>query len=210
MVTPAAIAVLAPGYTVNLGLIELVAQRVRSDASNLVGGLVYLAKQIAGTWLGMGLAGALLAAPIAVDAAQVDRDLLWLFMPLLIVALCVVFQTLRRDMLSACTGCAVADSGILLGSAINGSNLGNLVGTIIAAVFANLWAGRTGRPTSIVLLPALGLLVSGGIGFRGLLAMADGQSDVGERQFLQMFVVALTIAVGLLVGNTISRPRVTL
>lgn len=210
LVTLAAIAVLLPGYTISLGLIELVAQRVTSGTSNLVGGLVYLAKQIAGTWLGMGLAGAALAAPVVAEATPVDPQWLWLFMPLLIVALCVVFQTARRDMLSACTGCAVAYGGILLGSAISGSNLGNLVGTIIAVVFANLWAGRTGRPTSIVLLPAVILLVSGSIGFRGALAMADGQSEVGEQQFLQMFIVALTIAVGLLVGNTISRPRVTL
>jgi len=77
-------------------------------------------------------------------------------------------------------------------------------------MFANLWARKTGRPTSIVLLPAIILLVSGSIGFRGLASMATGQMALGEQQFLQMFIVALTIAAGILVGNTISRPKVTL
>jgi len=80
----------------------------------------------------------------------------------------------------------------------------------IAVVFANLWARKTGRPTSIVLLPAIILLVSGSIGFRGLAAMAAGQVASGEQQILQMFVVALTIAAGLLVGNTIVPSKTTL
>jgi hypothetical protein len=40
--------------------------------------------------------------------------------------------------------------------------------------------------------------------------MATGNVATGEQQFIQMFVVALTIAAGLLVGNTIVRPRGTL
>ena len=131
-------------------------------------------------------------------------------MPPLIVGLCVIFQTSKRDLFAACFGCAVAYAGILLGSAITGGNLGNLFGTVIAVVFANLWARKTGRPTSIVLLPAIILLVSGSIGFRGLAAMAAGQVASGEQQVLQMFVVALTIAAGLLVGNTIVQSKTTL
>ncbi len=54
------------------------------------------------------------------------------------------------------------------------------------------------------------MMVSGSIGFRGLASIAAGQTTVGVQQFFQMFVVALLIAGGLLVGNTIVRPKVTL
>ena len=84
---------------------------------------------------------------------------------------------------------------------------GNLVGTIIALVVANLWARKTGRPSSIVLIPAIVLLVSGSIGFRGLVAMAGGDFLLGAGQFLQMFVVAMTIFAGIVVGHTIVRPE---
>jgi hypothetical protein len=40
--------------------------------------------------------------------------------------------------------------------------------------------------------------------------MAAGQVATGEQQFVQMFVVALTMAAGLLVGNTIVKPKATL
>jgi uncharacterized membrane protein YjjB (DUF3815 family) len=87
------------------------------------------------------------------------------------------------------------------------SNLGNLLGTIVAVVIANLWARKTGRPSSIVLIPAIVMLVSGTIGFRGLAAMAEGELLLGVQQFLQMFIVAITILAGILIGFTIVRPE---
>jgi uncharacterized membrane protein YjjP (DUF1212 family) len=210
LVTLSAILVLIPGYSVSVGIIEVLGQHVVSGTANLMSGLVYLAKQFAGAWLGVGLVGLFLSIPNSAAGSPVNPQWLWLFMPLLIAGLCVVFQTAPRDFFWACFGSAIAYGGILLGSAMAGGNLGNLFGTIVAVVFANAWAVKTGRPTSIVLLPAVVLLVSGSIGFRGLAAVATGQVTTGEQQFVQMFVVAFTIAAGLLVGNTIVRPKATL
>jgi uncharacterized membrane protein YjjB (DUF3815 family) len=61
-----------------------------------------------------------------------------------------------------------------------------------------------------VLIPAITILVSGSLGFRGLLTAATQQSDQGMEMFMQMFVVALAIAAGLLVANIIVRPKVSL
>lgn len=209
LVTLSAILILIPGYSISVGVIELVSNRVVSGTANLMNGLVYLVKQFAGAWFGVGLVGFFFSMPTAAGS-PVNPIWIWLFVPLLIAGLCVVFQTAPKDFFWAVFGCVIAYGGILLGSAIAGGNLGNLFGTTIAVVFANLWARKTGRPTSIVLLPAIVLLVSGSIGFRGLAAMAAGQVAAGQQEFLQMFVVALTIAAGLLVGNTMVRPKATL
>jgi len=210
LVTLSAILILIPGYPISTGIIELVSRHVVSGTANLMNGLVYLTKQFAGAWLGVGLVGLLGSIPAGGAGPPANPQWLWVFMPLMIAGLCIVFQTAPRDFVWACLGCAIAYGGILVGSAIAGSNLGNLFGTIIAVVFANVWAIKTGRPTSIVLLPAIVLLVSGSIGFRGLAAVAVGQVTTGEQQIVQMFVVAFTIAAGLLVGNTIIRPKATL
>jgi uncharacterized membrane protein YjjB (DUF3815 family) len=97
--------------------------------------------------------------------------------------------------------------GVMAGSSLLDSNLGNLLGTIVAVVIANLWARKTGRPSSIVLIPAIVMLVSGTIGFRGLASMAEGELLLGVQQFLQMFIVAITILAGILIGFTIVRPE---
>ena len=206
----ASIAVLLPGYTVTLGIIELVSQNVLSGTTNLMNGLVYLVKQILGSWIGVGLVSALLTIPSAAADTPVNPAWLWLFMPLVFIALAVIFQSTRRDFIWVCIGCAAAYSGMMFGNTLANANLGNLLGTVFIVVFANLWAIWTDRPTTIVLLPAIIVLVSGSIGFRGSVAITEGQTAVGVQQFLQMFIVALTIAAGLLVGNTIVRPKVTL
>ena len=46
--------------------------------------------------------------------------------------------------------------------------------------------------------------------FQGLAAIAEGETTIGAQQLLQMFVVAVMLTAGLLVGNTIVRPRTTL
>jgi len=210
LVILAAIAVLLPGYKISLGVIELVAQYVVSGTANLMSGLVYISKQFLGAWLGFMLVSSLIVVPAAGPAVPVNANWMWLLVPFINISLCVVFQTSYRDFIWAFLACTVAYFGIWAGSVLVGGNLGNLLGTIVAVGFANLWARWTDRPTSIVLIPAIVLLVSGSIGFRGLASIAAGQLAVGEQQFLQMFVVALTVGAGLVVGNTIFRPRITL
>jgi len=210
LVVVSAIIILLPGYGISLGVAQLVSQQTVSGGANLMNGLVYLAKQFCGAWLGATLIISLLPVTSAAAGTPVSSNWLWLFMPLIIASLCIAFQTSNRDFFWAALGCAIAYGGILLGGAVLDGNLGNLFGTIVAVVYANLWTRKTSRPISIVLLPAIVLLVSGSIGFRGLAAMASGQVAIGEQQFMQMFIVALTIAAGLLIGNTIVKPQASL
>jgi len=205
-----AVSVILPGYTISLGAGELVAQRVVSGTANLMNGLICLFKQIAGGWIGIVVAGSIFTLETSGSVTPVGQIWSMLLFPLLLIGLCLVFQVSRRDMIWAVLVSAIAYLGVLAGSSIMGSNLGNLLGTITAVVIANLWARKTGRPTSIVLIPAIVLLVSGSIGFRGLASMAQGELALGVKQFFQMFVVAMTILAGIMIGNTIIRPEKSL
>ena len=207
LVILASVAILLPGYTISLGAGELVAGHIASGAANLMNGLICLFKQVAGGWLGVIAAGFVIPLAAMGPANPVEPVWMWLLVPTIIVGLCLAFQTSHRDLPWAALVCGIAYLGILAGSALLNSNLGNLVGTIIAVVVANLWARKTGRPSSIVLIPAIVLLVSGSIGFRGLASMAGGDLLLGAQQFLQMFVVAMTIFVGIVVGHTVIRPQ---
>ncbi|MBU1009996.1 MAG: threonine/serine exporter family protein [Bacteroidetes bacterium] len=202
-----AVAVILPGYTISLGAGELVAQRVVSGTANLMNGLICLVKQIAGSWLGIVVAGSIFALETSGLAAPVEQIWSMVLFPLLLGGLCVVFQVSRRDFIWAVLVSATAYLGVLGGSSIMDSNLGNLIGTIVAVVVANVWARKTERPTSIVLIPAIVLLVSGSIGFRGLASMAQGDLILGVQQLFQMFVVAMTILAGIMIGYTIIKPE---
>jgi uncharacterized membrane protein YjjB (DUF3815 family) len=207
LVILAAVAIILPGYTISLGAGELVAGHIASGAANLMTGLICLFKQVAGGYLGVVGAGVFVPMATTGGTIPVGPIWLWLFVPVIILGLCLAFQTSRRDLPWAALVCGIAYLGTMQGSALLDSNLGNLLGTVVAVIAGNLWGRQTGRPSSIVLIPAIVLLVSGSIGFRGLVAMAEGQLMLGAQEFIQMFVVALTIFVGILIGFMVVRPE---
>jgi uncharacterized membrane protein YjjP (DUF1212 family) len=206
LVILSAVAIILPGYSISLGAGELVMKRVTSGIYNLKTGLITLMKQIAGAIIGVGFASLWVSIPAAEPQAPVDQKWMLLYFPVLLIGLALAFQVSRRDLPWSVIVSAVAFLGVQAGSSIMNAHLGNLLGTIIAVVVANLWARKTGRPTSIVLIPAIVMLVSGTIGFRGLASMAQGDIHLGVLQFFQMFVVAMTILVGIMIGYTIVRP----
>ncbi len=207
LVILSSVAIILPGYSISLGAGELVAQKVLSGLSNLMSGLLTLFKQIAGSVLGVGFAGLLVAVSNTDTEKPVDQIWMFLLFPLLLVGLSMAFQTSRRDLPWAVLVSGLAYLGVLAGSAVLDSNMGNLLGTIVAVIISNYWARKTRRPASIVLLPAIVLLVSGTIGFRGIAAMAQGDLHLGVQQFFQMFVVAMTILAGIMIGYTIVKPE---
>lgn len=206
LVILSSVAIILPGYSISLGAGELVAQKVLSGLANLMSGLITLFKQIAGSVLGVGFASLLVGISDADPDTPVGKMWLFLLFPLLLVGLCLAFQTSRRDLPWAVLVSGITYLSVLAGSAVLDSNMGNLLGAIVAVIIANFWAQKTGRPASIVLIPSIVLLVSGSIGFRGLASMAEGDVHLGVQQFFQMFVVAITILAGIMIGYTIVKP----
>ncbi|MFA4860234.1 threonine/serine exporter ThrE family protein [Methanoregula sp.] len=209
LVTLSAIIYLIPGFSISVGVIELTTNHYISGIANLVNGLICLALLFAGSWLGVTLVGVLMPSH-TVAAGSISPVWVWPFAMLLAAGLIIAFQTPPRDLFWALACCAVACAGIVLGIHIQGSDMGNFLGTALAMIFANIWADRTNRPTSIVILPAFVFMVSGSIGFRGLVAISAGSTALGISEFTHMFIVAITLAVGLVVGNLVYKPKISL
>ena len=209
LVTLSAIIYLIPGFSISVGVIELTTKHVISGLANLVNGLISLVLLFAGAWMGITLIGILIPVHGA-TAVSIGSGWIWVFAMLLAAGLCIAFQTPPCDLFWALVCCAIACVGIVLGVHIQGNNMGNFLGTAMAMVFANVWSDRTNRPTSNVILPAFVFMVSGSIGFRGMVAISAGSTALGLTEFMHMFVVAITLAIGLVVGNLIYKPKIML
>jgi uncharacterized membrane protein YjjP (DUF1212 family) len=209
-----AVVILVPGYPISLGILELLTNHVVSGMANLMNGLLTLAQLVVGAWLGYALVT--LVAEVPPITAGQSVGLIWLLIALvpMLAALCFAMQSPRQDVPAtmAIVGVAFAVS-FLVGAAVPampGVFLSTLFAMAVGVVLASLWNRRTGRPTTIMMAQIAMLLTSGTIGFRGLAAVTTGQTALGVEQFLQMFVVAIALGVGLLVGNTIVRPKASL
>jgi len=209
LVTLSAIIYLIPGFSISVGIIELTSKHVASGLYNLTRGLVCLALLFTGAWLSVTFIGLILPASGAASGS-VGPGWIWIFAMVLAAGLCIAFQTPLRDLVWALACCATACLGIVLGVYLHGNDLGNFLGTAMAMVFANVWSDKTNRPTSNVILPAFVFMVSGSIGFRGLVAISTGNTLLGLQEFTHMFVVAVTLAIGLVAGNLLYKPKTLL
>lgn len=209
LITLSSVIYLVPGFTISNGVMELTYKYILSGVINIVNGVVYLALLFAGAWIGITMVRYFFPV-LFIPPASINTDLKWLSAMIMSAGLCLVFQTPKRDFLWAIAGCAIACGGIILGIAISSVNLGNFLGTVFAVVFANIWSAKNNRSASLVLLPAVVFLVSGSIGFRGFVDLSIGNTALGQQELIHMFVVALSIAAGLIVGNSIYKSKITL
>jgi len=209
-----AVVILVPGYPISIGVLELLTNHVVSGMANLMNGLLTLTQLVAGAWLGYTLVTQVATIP-EITAGQ-SVGLIWLFVALvpMLAALCFAMQSPRQDTLATMVIVGIAfATNFLVGAlvpALPGVFLATLLAMAVGVVLANLWNRRTGRPTTVMMAQIAMLLTSGTIGFRGLAAITTGQNSLGEGQFLQMFIVAFAMGIGLLVGNSIVRPKVSL
>ena len=212
VVVLSSIIVLIPGFTVSAGIVEIVSDHVVSGSANLIAGITYLLKQFFGAWFGLATVSIFLPTIQENTVLYTSLNLWnpWIFLPLLFIGLGVAYQSLMRDFPWVILCCLVSYFGVIFGNSFEIEYLGTLMGAIVANIFGNLWARKFNRPTSIVLVPAITVMVSGSVGFQGLFIAATEETSKGLNQFLQMFIVALVIAAGLLIANTIVRPKVTL
>ncbi|HMR41112.1 MAG TPA: threonine/serine exporter family protein [Ignavibacteria bacterium] len=205
LVSLSAIIIMVPGYSISVGISELVKNNIISGMGNLNNGLVYLLKQFTGTWLGYRIATILAEIP-ETPANSIDPVWLWLFLPLMLIGLLIIFRISSKDFVWAFICCAIGYLGVVYGSMLLSNNLGILIGATAISSYAILWERQIGRPGSIVFLPAVMILVGGSSGFRGLIAAAQGDAG-GQGQFLEMFYIAFTITAGLVISNTVFKSK---
>ena len=207
------VAVPLPGYGISLGLAELANNSVLRGMGRLISGLVTLLWLVVGGWLGALLVEAITTVT-SENPTPVHKAWLALAIPVLAIGLNVGFQIGKFDFVPAFCLCILAYLVIFGTSYIGNSNISNFLSTAITTICANLYCNYRDRPQPIILIPAIVFLVSGSIGFRGLTqvfaAPGEDADAEGWSQFGQMFLVAVLIMVGILVGDSIVLPKTTL
>lgn len=211
IVIVSATAIILPGYSISLGVSELAATRWRSGWVNLSMGMLCMTKMVIGAWASLNLVYPSIALSVSpYSVPSVNEYWFVILFPILMVGLNVVFQVSRRDFLWVTLVAVIAFAVYLMGGKLSGTHLGALLGSLIAVLLAGEWSTRTGRPSSVIMVPVVVMLVSGTIGFRGLINITDGDVTLGLEQFSQTFTVALSILFGLWMGHRLRKPLMTL
>jgi uncharacterized membrane protein YjjP (DUF1212 family) len=206
LVTLAALVILLPGMSLTVAMTELATRNLIAGTARLMSAVVVLLELVVGVALGERLAHAV-AQVHHETALPLPEYANWIALAAASIAVAILVQAQVRAFGWIMAGCFVAYVGARLGTAVLDTQLGVLIGAFALGVLSNVYARLLDRPSQVVSVPAVLLLVPGGMGFRGMASLLDQDTLTGVETLFAMFIVATAIVAGLLIANAVVSPR---
>jgi len=201
-VTVCAVIWFVPGFGLTIAPNELIMGHTLSGMVWFTNALTTMFKLLGGGVLGF----ALVQNHWHVDLPEPVRGIApawcWVFVPLLVGALAVLFQVRKRDLIWGLLGAWAVWGGMQVGNAF-GSWQGTFLGMVALIVFANLCHRMLSIPVAAITLPGVMVLVPGVATLRTLYVAQTQGYAAGFQSGFQVIVLIAAILGGLLVGNAI-------
>lgn len=208
VVTLAGLIVLVPGLTLTVAMNELATRHLVAGSSRLAGAVMTFISLAFGVALGGRLAGVLFEVPPTIVPTSLSMP--WEIASFFLAAfgLMVVFRARGRDYPWVLLGVVTALGASRLATHVNlGPELSALFAAGMVGLVSNAFSLIKRRPTTLVELPGLIMLVPGAVGLRGFASMTGKEMEVGIETTFLMVVIAASIVTGLLFANLILSPR---
>lgn len=206
----AAMIPLLPGMDLTTAARELSTGHLVSGSSRLAFSVTIFALLAFGLALG-GLAGQAIVGPVELTAASPRPA--WLPFPGLVAAalgLMMLIQAHQRDWFWILVVAFIAWIGTGLGGWLEAPIVGAFVGGLSVGLAGNVFVRATRRPSSILHIPGLILLVPGSIGLRSLATLLQDDVVTGVETALLAGIIAVALTTGMILANVLIPPRTTL
>jgi uncharacterized membrane protein YjjP (DUF1212 family) len=207
IVTLAALVVFLPGLSLTVAMTELATRNLIAGTARLMSAVIVLLELVIGVALGERIAHELVAVQHVVAPIPLPEWANWVALAASSLGVAIVVQAHVKAFGWIVAGCVVAYIGTRLGTAWLDSQLGVVVGAFALGVLSNLYARFLNRPAQVVSVPAMLLLVPGGMGLRGMSSLLDRDTLTGVDTLFAMFIVATAIVAGLLIASAVVSPR---
>ncbi|HEY5948845.1 MAG TPA: threonine/serine exporter family protein, partial [Kofleriaceae bacterium] len=206
IVTLAALVVLLPGLSLTVAMTELATRNLIAGTARLMSAVIVLLELVIGVAVGERVAHALVHVHQATPV-PLPEYANWIALAASSVGVAILVQAQVRAFGWIIAACVLAYVSTRFGAEWLGGQLGVLVGAFALGVLANLYARYLDRPAQVVSVPALLLLVPGGMGFRGMSSLLDRDTLNGVETLFAMFIVATSIVAGQLIAAALVQPR---
>ncbi|WP_119969322.1 MULTISPECIES: threonine/serine ThrE exporter family protein [Shewanella] len=202
------IIIFIPGLALTLGLAELAARDLISGTARIMDAIMLLFKLYFGAVLGMTLGKVMFGESVYIEPDLLPRYASWAAVPLLSMALVIIFKARIKDSpWGICAG-IVAYFSAMLGGLYLGESIGIFVGALAVGIYSNLYARWMKAPVSIALLQGIVILVPGSKTYIGLNAMISGETMLNQAHLgTQVFLIFMSLIAGLIFANVIVPPK---
>lgn len=197
-----------PGFGLTLGASELMSGNTLSGLIGFTRAVVTAGKLVIGALMGDAIVRGLAEVPPANVASGVPRIWTWLFVPVLVLGLAILFRVRRKDLVWPLLGGIVAWLGVVTGSGL-GFWQGTFIGAFLLMSASRVFARSTGLPAAIILLPAVMVLVPGVATLRALYVGQTLGLVEGIRSMSDAVALIGAILGGVLLGDAVWSIRQT-
>ena len=210
----ASLIVLMPGLTLTTAVSELSAKQLASGTARFADAMTTLMKLTFGAVAAAELAHVLGMVPMANRGTVLPMWMPWLSLVAGSFAFAVLFKAARRDvalvMASVWLGYGVMRvSQLIPGFADSSLPIGVFLAGLVVAAMGNLYGLLANRPSALIRVPGIILLVPGALGFRSFNLVLGTQQDVmlGLDTALAVLAALIALVAGILFGNLLMPTR---
>lgn len=205
--TLAGLIVLLPGLTLTTAMSELANRQLMAGTARMISALLMFFVIVFGVAFGAQIGRVL---PNVVGEAVTVPLGWWAPWAALLVApfaFAVLFNARKRDIGWVVLGCVASFIGARLGGAWLGWEFSPFLGAMCGCIAGNLIARWTPRPATVVISPAIMMLVPGSVGYGSVLKLLQHDVVSGVETGVRMAFVAVSIVTGLLMANVLVPSR---
>ena len=205
--TLAGLIVLIPGLRLTIAMNELAHNHLVSGTARLTGASTTFLQLGFGAAIGWHVAPQWFGAVAEANPIAMPDWVTWLTMPVIALTFVVLFRAAPRDYFAILLGAIASYAGARYGSEALGPEIGMAFGAWGLGTVSTALARIRKRPTAVVLVPGLLLLVPGALGIRTLQALVANDVTLGVETFFSMVMIAIALVTGLFLANLTIRPR---
>lgn len=191
-----------PGFGLTLGASELMNGNILSGLIGFASATVTALKLVIGVLIGSAIVRDLASVPLPNLESGVPHVWTWVFSPVLVLGLSVLFRVRRKDLVWPLLGGLVVWLGVEVGSHL-GFWQGTFIGAFLLMSASRLLTQVSGLPAVIILLPAVMLLVPGVAALEALYNAQNLGFVAGLKSTTDVIVLITAILGGLQCGEAI-------
>lgn len=196
-----------PGLFITIAIAEIATNNLVSGTARLVGGVMILLKLTFGVYIGNRIASWFHLAPLELGFETIPLWVTYLTLPLTAFMSVINFKANKSDWKWVTVAGVYGYACAKMGSNFLGPELGMFFGGACVGAMSNIFARWMDRPSSIFQWPGIILLVPGSVGYRGMTSLFERDVVGGLDTAFTMITLAMSLVVGIFVGNIIIKPR---
>ncbi len=197
--------ILVPGLALSMGLAELSSRNLVSGTARVMDAIMQLFKLYFGAFLGIYLSVALLSEYSVEQPQAMPWWIQWVGVIVLSLGLVAIFRTRIKDIPWAVLATVIAYASTKMSSMYLEQGLGAFIGAFVLGVYANVFARVANKPSTIIAMHGLIVLVPGSKTYIGLNSMISGQDFVQADHIGQeTFFILMSLVAGLIFANVVA------